>query len=173
MRADVNLSLRRPGEVLSARAPRPRTSTRCASSCRPSRLEAKRQMAILEEGGRDRSGDAPVRSDASGTTPLHALARKRRMTIATSPIRTCCLWSWTRISWISGKKGPAGTAGRQEERFMSPTSVLPTYDAGVLVADQETAAFYETVAEGAEIPSWPPTGSSADFFGALNKTQRR
>ena len=40
-----------PGEQSSARAARSRTSTRSASSARPSRYEARRQIDILEDGG--------------------------------------------------------------------------------------------------------------------------
>ena len=48
---------------------------------------------------------------------------------------------------------------------------LSPYDAAVLVADQETAAFYETVAEGRDAKlaaNW----MMGDFFAALNRTGR-
>ncbi len=51
LRADVNVSVRRPGETSSAPAARSRTSTRSASSVRPSSYEARRQIDILEDGG--------------------------------------------------------------------------------------------------------------------------
>jgi aspartyl-tRNA(Asn)/glutamyl-tRNA(Gln) amidotransferase subunit B len=46
---------------------------------------------------------------------------------------------------------------------------LPAYDAGVLVADQVTADFYETVAKGRDArlaANWV----TGDFFAALNRT---
>ncbi|MGF1594767.1 MAG: Asp-tRNA(Asn)/Glu-tRNA(Gln) amidotransferase GatCAB subunit B, partial [Kiloniellaceae bacterium] len=46
---------------------------------------------------------------------------------------------------------------------------LPVYDAGVLVADRDTAAFFETVAEGRDAKlaaNWV----IGDYFGALNKS---
>jgi aspartyl-tRNA(Asn)/glutamyl-tRNA(Gln) amidotransferase subunit B len=50
MRADVNVSVRKPGGEFGT-APRPRTSTRSASSCRRSRVEARRQVDLIEDGG--------------------------------------------------------------------------------------------------------------------------
>ena len=51
LRADVNVSVRRPGEPTSARAARSRTSTRCASSARRSSTRPAARSRILEDGG--------------------------------------------------------------------------------------------------------------------------
>ena len=48
---------------------------------------------------------------------------------------------------------------------------LPAYDAGVLVAEQSTADFFETVARGRDArlaANW----ITGDFFAALNRTGR-
>ena len=59
--------------------------------------------------------------------------------------------------WVDElKSAPAGTAGCQEGAVHRDYG-LPAYDAGVLVAEQATADFYETVAKGAT-PRSPPTG---------------
>jgi aspartyl-tRNA(Asn)/glutamyl-tRNA(Gln) amidotransferase subunit B len=55
-------------------------------------------------------------------------------------------------------------------RFISQYG-LPAYDAGVLVADQVTAGFFETVARGRDArlaANW----ITGDFFAALNRTGR-
>ena len=55
-------------------------------------------------------------------------------------------------------------------RFMREYG-LPAYDAGVLVAEQATADFYETVAKGRDAKlaaNWV----IGDFFAALNRTGR-
>jgi len=55
----------------------------------------------------------------------------------------------------------------KKDRFMKDYS-LSAYDAGVLVAEKETAAYYETVAEGRDAKTaanWVIT----NLFGALNK----
>ena len=54
-------------------------------------------------------------------------------------------------------------------RASSATTALSAYDAGVLVAEQATADFYETVAKGRDAKlaaNWV----MGDFFAALNRT---
>ena len=46
---------------------------------------------------------------------------------------------------------------------------MPIYDAGVLVAEQATADFYETVAKGRD-PKLAANWVMGDFFAALNRT---
>ncbi len=46
------------------------------------------------------------------------------------------------------KADAARTAGREEARASCDEYGIPVYDAGVLVAEQATADFYETVAKG-------------------------
>jgi aspartyl-tRNA(Asn)/glutamyl-tRNA(Gln) amidotransferase subunit B len=48
---------------------------------------------------------------------------------------------------------------------------LSVYDAGVLVAEQTTALFYETVARGRD-PKIAANWVTGDFFAALNRTGR-
>ena len=55
-------------------------------------------------------------------------------------------------------------------RFVSAYG-LPAYDAAVLVADQETAAFFETVARGRDAKQ-AANWMMGDFFAALNRTGR-
>ena len=65
----------------------------------------------------------------------------------------------------------AGAAGRQESDASCAIIGLPAYDAGVLVAEQATADFYETVAQGRDAKiaaNWV----MGDLFAALNRTGR-
>ena len=61
LRADVNVSVRRPGEPLGTRC-----EIKNVNSIRfigqAIEVEARRQIAVIEDGGVDRAGDAPVRS---------------------------------------------------------------------------------------------------------------
>src|SRR5690606_282536 len=52
-------------------------------------------------------------------------------------------------------------------RFMSDYG-LSAYDAGVLTADRDTAAYYEAVAKGRD-PKMAANWITGDLFGALNK----
>ena len=93
LRADVNVSVRRPGEPLGTRC-----EIKNVNSIRfigqAIEYEARRQIDILEDGGtidqETRLFD-PARARRAPCAP-----RKRRTIIATSPIRTCCRWSSTR-----------------------------------------------------------------------------
>jgi aspartyl-tRNA(Asn)/glutamyl-tRNA(Gln) amidotransferase subunit B len=58
----------------------------------------------------------------------------------------------------------------KKARFMTDYG-LSAYDAGVLVAEQTTALFYETVAEGRD-PKLAANWVTGDFFAALNRTGR-
>jgi aspartyl-tRNA(Asn)/glutamyl-tRNA(Gln) amidotransferase subunit B len=58
----------------------------------------------------------------------------------------------------------------KKARFMRDHG-LSAYDAGVLVAEQATARFYETVAEGRD-PKTAANWVTGDFFAALNRTGR-
>ena len=88
LRADVNVSVRRPGDKLGTRC-----EIKNVNSIRfigqAIEVEARRQIDIIEDGGKIDSGDAAVRS-RHGRDALDALARKRRTTTAISPIPTCC-----------------------------------------------------------------------------------
>lgn len=55
----------------------------------------------------------------------------------------------------------------KKERFINDYG-LPAYDAGVLVVEKETAAFYEEVAEGRD-PKAAANWVITNLFGALNK----
>jgi Asp-tRNA(Asn)/Glu-tRNA(Gln) amidotransferase B subunit len=61
MRADVNVSVRKPGEPFGTR-----TETKNVNSIRfimaAIEYEANRQVDVLESGGTNRPGDPPVRS---------------------------------------------------------------------------------------------------------------
>jgi aspartyl-tRNA(Asn)/glutamyl-tRNA(Gln) amidotransferase subunit B len=58
----------------------------------------------------------------------------------------------------------------KKTRFMTEYG-LSVYDAGVLVAEQATALFYETVAKGRD-PKLAANWVTGDFFAALNSTGR-
>ena len=89
MRADCNVSVRRPGEKLGTRC-----EIKNVNSFRfmqqAIEFEARRQIEILEDGGRStrkRACSTPSRSRRVRCAP-----RKRPTTTATSPIPTCCRW---------------------------------------------------------------------------------
>ena len=119
MRADVNVSVCRVGgyEKFRADGSFKHLGTRCeiknVNSMRfvaqAVEYEARRQVEIIEGGGTIQQETRLF--DASRARPAPCAPRKRRMTIAISPIPTCCRWNWTQ-AWVDGnRKIPARTAG--------------------------------------------------------------
>ena len=74
-------------------------------------------------------------------------------------------------AWVAGlRAGLPELPDAKRARFVAEHG-LSAYDAGVLVADQDTAAFFETVAAGRDAKlaaNW----IMGDFFAALNRTGR-
>ena len=111
MRADVNVSVRKPGEEFGTR-----TETKNVNSVRfvmaVVEHEARRQVEVIEGGGRSsrkRASTTPTR-----TSPARCGRRKTRTIIAISPTRTCCRWSWTRRSSTNAER-PSGAARCQAQ----------------------------------------------------------
>ena len=112
LRADVNVSVRPKGSA--------ELGTRCEIKNMNSmrfivqaiEFEAKRQIALLEDGG---AVEQETRLyDPAAARPGRCARRRRRTTIATSPTPTCCRSSSTQ-AWIDAHRGePAGAAGREE-----------------------------------------------------------
>ncbi len=165
MRADVNLSMRRPGEPFGTR-----TETKNVNSIRfvqqSIELEAKRQVAILEEGG---TIDQETRLfDASKGTSRSMRSKEEAHDYRYFPDPDL-LPLKIDAAWVESlKKDLPELPDAKKQRFIDEFG-LPVYDAGVLVADQETAAFYETVAKGRD-PKLTANWVIGDYFGALNRT---
>ncbi len=96
LRADVNVSVRQPGQPFGTRC-----EIKNVNSIRfigqAIEVEARRQIAILEDGGKI---DQETRLYDPGNRETGRCARRKRarMITAISPIRTCCRWCWKRGS---------------------------------------------------------------------------
>ena len=164
MRADVNLSVRRPGEPFGTR-----TETKNVNSIRfvqqAIEMEARRQVELLEEGGEvvqeTRLFDGMTGKSRSMRSKEEAHDYRYFPDPDLLPLELD-------PAWVDGiKAGLPELPDAKKARFMGDFG-LPAYDAGVLVADRETAAFYETVAEGRD-PKLAANWVIGDYFGALNK----
>ena len=120
LRADVNVSVRRPGEPLGTRC-----EIKNVNSIRfvGQAIELRGAPPDRHPRGRrrDRAGDAALRS-RQRRDPLDALARRRRTTTATSPIPICCRSSSTQAFVDELAAAPAGAARRQEGALHRPTT---------------------------------------------------
>ncbi len=165
MRADVNLSVRRPGEALGTR-----TETKNVNSIRfvqqAIEAEAKRQIAVLEEGGEivqeTRLFDGMTGKSRSMRSKEEAHDYRYFPDPDLLPLELDPAW----VENI--KVGLPELPDEKKARFVKDFG-LPVYDAGVLVADRDTAAFYEAVAEGRD-PKLAANWVIGDYFGALNKS---
>ena len=69
------------------------------------------------------------------------------MTIAISPIPTCCRWNWTQ-AWVEEiAKSLPELPDEKKARFMRAWDCRPMTPA-VLVAERELADYYEELAQG-------------------------
>jgi aspartyl-tRNA(Asn)/glutamyl-tRNA(Gln) amidotransferase subunit B len=72
-------------------------------------------------------------------------------------------------AWVAGLKAKLPELPDEKRARFTREYGIPFYDAGVLVADQNVADFYESVAKGRDArlaANW----ISGDFFAALNRT---
>ena len=165
MRADVNVSVRKHGEPF-----RTRCEIKNVNSVRfvmqAIEVEAKRQVEIWEAGG---SVDQETRlfDPARGETrSLRSKEDAHDYRYFPDPDLLPLVLD---ENWVEElKRGLPELPDAKRARFVAEYG-LPVYDAGVLVADKETAAFFETVAKGRDArlaANW----MTGDFFAALNRT---
>jgi aspartyl-tRNA(Asn)/glutamyl-tRNA(Gln) amidotransferase subunit B len=167
MRCDINLSVRRPGEALGTR-----TETKNVNSIRFVKQaiehETKRQIALIEDGGAVEQ-ETRLFDPSKGTT--RAMRSKEEahdyryfpdpdlLPVVLDP------------AWVEEmRRGLPELPDAKKARFVSDFGLSP-YDAGVLVADRETAEFYEAVAAGGEgrDPKVAANWVTGELFGALNR----
>jgi aspartyl-tRNA(Asn)/glutamyl-tRNA(Gln) amidotransferase subunit B len=167
MRADVNVSVRKHGEDF-----RTRCEVKNVNSVRFVMLaieaEAKRQVQIYEDGGsivqETRLFDPARNHTRSMRSKEDAHDYRYFPDPDLLPLELDA--HWVEILKASLPELPDA----KRARFISQYG-LPAYDAGVLVAEQATAAFFETVARGRDArlaANW----ITGDFFAALNRTGR-
>ena len=119
LRADVNVSVRKPGGKLGTRC-----EIKNVNSIRfigqAIEVEARRQIDILEDGGSDRSGDAPVRS-RQGRDALHALQGRGARLPLFPRSRPAAAGADARLC-RRPEEGSAGAAGREEAALHARTT---------------------------------------------------
>jgi aspartyl-tRNA(Asn)/glutamyl-tRNA(Gln) amidotransferase subunit B len=167
MRADVNVSVRHAGEEF-----RTRCEVKNVNSIRFVMLaieaEAKRQVEVWEAGGivtqETRLFD-PARNE---TRSLRSKEDAHDYRYFPDPDLLPLVLEQSWVDELKANLPELPDAKRA--RFIADYG-LPPYDSAVLVADQETAAFYETVAAGRD-PKQAANWMMGDFFAALNRTGR-
>jgi aspartyl-tRNA(Asn)/glutamyl-tRNA(Gln) amidotransferase subunit B len=165
MRADVNVSVRKPGEDF-----RTRCEIKNVNSVRfvmhAVEAEAKRQIEVWESGG-------TVTQETRLYDPSRGETRSMRSKEDAHDYRYFpepdLLPLVLDEAWVNALRAKLPELPDNKRRRFCDQYGITFYDAGVLVADQVTADFYETVAAGRDakmVANWV----SGDFFAALNRT---
>jgi aspartyl-tRNA(Asn)/glutamyl-tRNA(Gln) amidotransferase subunit B len=163
MRADVNVSVRKPGGPLGTRC-----EIKNVNSVRfvmqAVEYESRRQVEIIEGGGTIKQETRLFDSEKGETRSMRSKEEAHDYRYFPDPD---LLPLTLDKAWVEGiKKSLPELPDDKKRRFMSDYG-LNGYDAGVLVAERETAEFYEQVAKASDgklACNWV----TGDFFGALN-----
>ena len=167
MRADVNVSVRRPGEDLGTRC-----EIKNVNSLRAVReavdYEARRQIEILEDGGEIDQETRLFDADRGETRSMRSKEEAHDYRYFPDPDLLPVEIDQAFVDEIKATLPELPDA--KAARFASDFG-LNAYDAGVLVAERETAEFYEAVVDPAGAKRDPKIAAnwiSGDFFRRLN-----
>ena len=163
-RCDVNVSVRRPGAELGTRCEiKNVNSIRFVQQAID--YEARRQIEVLEEGGTIRQETRLFDSGRGITRPMRSKEHAHDYRYFPDPD---LLPLELDPAWVEGLKASLPELpDAKKQRFIRDYG-LSAYDSGVLVADQETAGFYEAVAKGRDAKlaaNWV----ISELFAVLNK----
>nr|WP_294918346.1 Asp-tRNA(Asn)/Glu-tRNA(Gln) amidotransferase subunit GatB [uncultured Neokomagataea sp.] len=168
MRADVNVSVRRPGEE----GFRTRCEIKNVNSIRyvmqSIEVEARRQVEIWENGGEVDQETRLFDHVRSETRSLRSKEDAHDYRYFPDPD---LLPLEIEQSWVDELKAALPELPEDKRARLEKEYGISRYESGVLTAEQAVADFYETVAKNADArlaTNW----ILGDFFGALNRTGR-
>jgi aspartyl-tRNA(Asn)/glutamyl-tRNA(Gln) amidotransferase subunit B len=167
LRADVNVSVRKPGDPLGTRC-----EIKNVNSIRfigqAIEYESRRQIDILEDGGKI-DQETRLFDNAKGETrSMRSKEEAHDYRYFPDPDLLPLEFDDAFIERL--KADLPELPDQKKSRFISEFGLSP-YDAGVLIAEQETAAFFEEVAKGRD-PKAAANFTINEFFGRLNKEDK-
>jgi aspartyl-tRNA(Asn)/glutamyl-tRNA(Gln) amidotransferase subunit B len=164
MRADVNVSVRKPGGPLGTRC-----EIKNVNSVRfiyqAIEYEARRQVEVIEAGGTIDQETRLFDSRQGTTRPMRSKEHAHDYRYFPDPDLLPLVLD---PAWVEDiRKTLPELPDAKKARFITDFGLTP-YDAGVLVAERDTGAYFEAVAKGrdAKLASNWVTG---ELFGRLNK----
>ncbi len=165
LRCDVNISMRRPGAALGTR-----TETKNVNSIRfvkqAIEYEARRQVQVLEDGGEIVQETRLFDADKGVTRAMRSKEEAHDYRYFPDPD---LLPLELDPDWVAAlRRALPELPDAKKARFVSDFG-LSAYDAGILVAERETAEFYESVVEGRD-PKLAANWVIGEYFGALNRS---
>jgi len=165
IRADVNVSVRRPGDPLGTRCEiKNMNSIRFVQQAIA--YEARRQIDVLEEGGEIHQHTLLFDPGKGETRPMRSKEEAHDYRYFPDP--DLLPLEFTQ-EWVDElRAGLPELPDDKKNRLMADYG-LSVYDAGILVGDPETAAFYEVLAKGRDA-KMAANWMTGELFGALNKS---
>jgi len=164
LRADVNVSVRRPGESLGTRC-EIKNMNSISFIGEAIHYEARRQIEVLEEGGSIDQETRLFDPNRKETRPMRTKEEAHDYRYFPDPDLLPLAFDQPYVDALAGKLPEL--PDEKKSRFMRDFS-LSDYDAGVLVAEREAAEFFEAVAKGRDgkaAANWVIN----ELFGRLNK----
>jgi aspartyl-tRNA(Asn)/glutamyl-tRNA(Gln) amidotransferase subunit B len=166
MRCDANVSVRRVGETKFGTRNEIKNVNSIRFVVQAIEYEARRQVEVLEEGGTIVQ-ETRLWDTARGVTrPMRSKEQAHDYRYFPDPDLLPLVLDPAMIARIKAAMPELPDA--KKARFVSQYKLSP-YDAGVLVAEQEQADFFETVAKGRKDPKLAANWVIVELFGALNK----
>jgi aspartyl-tRNA(Asn)/glutamyl-tRNA(Gln) amidotransferase subunit B len=164
MRADVNVSVRRPGDPLGTRCEIKNVNS-MRFIAQAVEYEARRQVEVLESGGTIRQETRLFDSRAGETRSMRSKEEAHDYRYFPDPDLLPLELDQAWIDEIA--RSLPELPDEKKTRFMR--TGLSAYDAAVLVAEKETADYFESMlGEGAE-PKAAANWLNNEVFGRLNK----
>jgi aspartyl-tRNA(Asn)/glutamyl-tRNA(Gln) amidotransferase subunit B len=164
MRADVNISVRKPGDKYGTRC-----EIKNVNSIRfvqqAVEYEARRQVELIEDGGVVKQQTRLFDANRGETRPMRSKEEAHDYRYFPDPdllpLELEAAWVETIKATLPELPDP------KKARFIKDYG-LSAYDAGVLAAEMAPAAFYETVAKGRD-PKIAANWTMGELFAVLNK----
>jgi aspartyl-tRNA(Asn)/glutamyl-tRNA(Gln) amidotransferase subunit B len=164
MRCDVNVSVRRPNGPLGTRC-----EIKNVNSIRfvkqAIEYEARRQVEIIEGGGKIEQETRRFDSDRGETRSMRSKEDAHDYRYFPDPDLLPLVLTQDYVDGI--RAGLPELPDAKKARFGKDYG-LSTYDAGVLVAEKETAEFFESVAKGRDAKQ-AANWVTGDFFAMLKR----
>src|SRR5581483_1452309 len=141
LRADVNVSVRKPGDPLNTRC-----EIKNVNSIRfigqAIEHEARRQIEVIEDGGAIEQETRLFDPDKGETRSMRSKEEAHDYRYFPDPDLLPLEFT---ESWVAGLKASLPELPDQKKARFTADLGLSPYDAGVLVAERESADFFETV----------------------------
>ena len=164
MRCDVNVSVRKPGSELGTRC-----EVKNVNSIRfvkqAIEYEARRQVEVIEGGGKIVQETRLFDPGRGETRSMRSKEDAHDYRYFPDPDLLPLVLTQDFVDGIKASLPELPDA--KKDRFVSDYRLTP-YDAGVLVAEKETAEFFETVAKGRDAKEAVKL-VTGDFFAMLNR----